>query len=579
MKPDRQSLSLADRSCSPNHTFMIQRKTYVIGHRNPDTDSIVSAIAYAELKRQKGLNACYPARAGKLTPQTEYILERFKIPVPEFIPDLVPKVGYFLTHPAVTVTESTTLWDALETMDRENVNILPVVDEQGKYKAVLHYNAFAQNITKKINPNRKAIIPTSMPLLVQMLKAQPLVTFGGDEVVKTRILVAGSSFESFKTHLETEIPSNALVLVGDREDVQRFSIESGARAVIITNGMPLAKGLRELAEQKKVTVMISPFDTSSTAFLILYSTPVRTMADEHTKPISVDSYVRTIRDPLSQSASHCLPVVDENNVVVGVFGESELIKEPNIDIIMVDHNELGQAVEGMDNYRILEIIDHHRLGNFSTRYPITFINRVVGATSTIVAGMYVEQKAMLTPGIAALLLAGILTDTLMLHSATTTETDREMAEYLSGLVDLDIERFGREIFDSAQQLTNVPAQEILIMDAKPYTACGKQFRVSQVEVNSTDELVERKAELLSELHIACSRNGYYFAALMITDLTALNSILIIDGDPEFIRKIAFPRTSEGVFVCRDILSRKKQLIPLLIEHMESVLGIPSRTSV
>jgi manganese-dependent inorganic pyrophosphatase len=557
----------------------MQRKTYVIGHRNPDTDSIVSAIAYAELKRQKGLSACFAARAGKLTPQTEYILERFKIPAPEFIPDLVPKVGYFLTHPAVTVSESTSLWDALETMDRENVNILPVIDEQGKYKAVLHYNAFAQNITKKVNPNRKAIIPTSIPLLAQMLKAQPIVMFGGEEVVKTRILVAGSSFDSFKKHLQTEIPSNALVLVGDREDIQRFSIENGARAVIITNGMPLAKGLRERATQKQVTVMISPFDTTSTAFLILYSTPVRTMADEQTKPISVDSYVRTVRELLAESPSHCLPVVDENNVVVGVFGESELIKAPNLDIIMVDHNELSQAVEGIDNYRILEIIDHHRLGNFSTNYPITFINRVVGATSTIVAGMYVEQKAVLTPGIAALLLAGILTDTLMLHSATTTDADREMAEYLSGLIDLDIERFGHEIFNAAQQLTDVPAQEILSMDAKSYTACGKQFRVSQVEVNTTNELVQRKAELLSELRTACSRDGLYFAALMITDLTALSSTLLIEGDAEFIRKVAFPRMSEGVFMCKDILSRKKQLIPLLIEQMESVLGIPSRTSV
>jgi manganese-dependent inorganic pyrophosphatase len=167
----------------------------------------------------------------------------------------------------------------------------------------------------------------------------------------------------------------------------------------------------------------------------------------------------------------------------------------------------------------------------------------------------------------------------MLHSATTTDTDREMAEYLSGLVDLDIARFGREIFNASQQLTNVPVPEILSMDAKPYTACGKQFRVSQVEVNSTDELIERKAELLSELRTACTSQGLYFAALMITDLTALSSILVIEGDPEFIRKVAFPRMSEGVFTCRDILSRKKQLIPLLIEQMESVLGILSRTSV
>ncbi len=557
----------------------MKKKTYVIGHRNPDTDSIVSAIAYAELKRQMGLEDCVPARAGKLTPQTEYILGRFNIPAPEYIPDLVPKVRYFISQPPVTVTESTSLWDALEKMERENVKILPVVDEAGRYKAVLNHNAFASNITRKINPHRKAIIPTSMTLLIQTLKAQPLVTFGGDEVVKSRILVAGSSTESFKQHLESEIPANALVLTGDREDIQRYSIERGARAVVVTNGMPLAKGLRELAEERKVTVMISPYDTSSTAFLILYSTPVRTMADERAQPVGVDSYVRSVRETLSETPSRCLPVVDDAGVVIGVFSEGDLIKEPNIDVIMVDHNELGQAVEGLDQYRILEILDHHRLGNFSTRYPITFINRVVGATATIVAGMYAEQKATLTPGIAALLLAGILTDTLMLRSATTTDADREMAEYLAGLVDLDIERFGREIFDSARRLTDVPAKDVLGMDAKPYTACGRAFAVSQVEVNAKEELMARTGELLAALADKRKAEGLYFAALMITDLTALSSVLLIDGDPEFVRRIVFPRLGDRIFMCSDILSRKKQLIPLLIEQMEAVLGQSERGSV
>lgn len=550
----------------------MNRKTYVIGHRNPDTDSIVSAVAYAALKRQQGWANCFPARAGKLTPQTEFILDRFGIQPPEYLPDLVPKVGYFLAGQPPTVAETTSLWDALERMESENVKILPVVDGEGRFKAVLNHNAFASNITKKINPHRKAIIPTSINLLLQTLKAQPLVTFDEGSVVRSRILVAASSLESFKKHLESEIPANALVLTGDREDIQRHSIESGARAVIITNGMPLAKGLRELAEERNVSVMISPYDTSSTAFLILYSTPVMTMADETARPVNAGSYVRSVRDALASVPSHCVPVVDDANVVVGVFSDSDLIKEPNIDVIMVDHNELGQAVEGMENYRILEILDHHRLGNFSTRYPITFINRVVGATSTIVAGMYVEQKAVLTPGIAGLLLAGILTDTLMLRSATTTDTDREMAEYLAGLVDLDIEAFGHEIFSSVRQLVAIPARDILGMDAKAYTACGKKFVVNQVEVNTTEELIGRKAELLAALGEKRTDERLYFAALMITDITALSSVLLIDGEPEFIRRIVFPRIENGVFMCRDILSRKKQLIPLLIEQMEAVLG-------
>lgn len=552
---------------------LMKRKTYVIGHRNPDTDSIVSAVAYAELKQQLGLQRCFPARAGKLTPQTEYILERFSVAAPEYIPELVPKVGYFLDKEPITAKETGSLWDALEVMDRDNLKILPIVDENGCYKSVLNYNAFASNITRKINPHRKAIIPTSIPLLISTLNAQPVVVCGGDEVVKSRILVAGSSIESFKEHLLTEIPANALVLTGDREDIQRFSIECGARAVIITNGTSLSKGLRELAEKHKVTVIISPYDTSSTAFLILYSTPVATMADADTKAVSSNSYVRTVREQLTESPSRSLPVVDDNNVVTGIFSEVDLIREPNIDIIMVDHNELGQAVEGLDNYRILEILDHHRLGNFSTRYPITFINRVVGATSTIVASMYSEKRAVLKPEIAGILLAGILTDTLVLRSATTTDTDREMAEYLAGLVDLDVEEFGKEIFESASRLKNLSVEDILGMDSKNYEACGRKFNVSQVEVGAMVDRWERQDEVLEALFERCAKNELYFAALMVTDIVALNSLLLIQGEDEFLKKMAFPLREKNVYVCRDILSRKKQLVPLLIEQMESALGV------
>lgn len=555
------------------------KTTYVIGHRNPDTDSIVSAIAYAELKRQLGWKNCIAARAGKLTPQTEYILDRFNIQPPVYIPDLIPKVGYYTNPNPVTVSKMTSLLTALEKMEKENVKILPVTSSDGRFRAVLNYNAFASNITKKIHPNRKSIIPTSTNLLLETLKAQPVVSFGGDEVMRSRIVVGASSKESFELQLRSEIPTNAIVLTGDREDIQRISVEQGVRALVIINGMTPAKGIRELAEKKGVTVMISPYDTSSTAFLILYSTPVSTMADTTAKCVNVNSYVRSVRELLDATPSHCVPVVDDAQKVVGVLSENDLLDDANIDVIMVDHNELTQAVEGLENYKILEILDHHRLGNFATRYPITFINRVVGATATIIASMYVEQKAVLTPKIAALLLAGILTDTLMLRSATTTDVDREMADYLGGLVDIDIETLGEDIFNSSRLLSNVKDVDLLNMDSKKYTACRKQFSVSQVEVNGTsDDLLHRKENIAAALAQKRQREGLYFAALMITDITALNSILMIDGDEEFLRHIVFPKMEDHIYICRDILSRKKQLIPLLIEQMENVLGADNRPS-
>lgn len=546
---------------------MNNRKTYVIGHRNPDTDSIVSAIAYAALKRSQGLNAI-AARAGKLTPQTEYILNKFGVPAPEFLPDLQPKVFHFINGPVQTVQEDVPLWQALEKMDKQSLVALPVTDSDGRYVAMLNHLSFTRNMTRNINPQCKAIIPTSISLLIKTLSAQPIVTFNQDEVVKSRILVAGSSSATFQEHLKTEIPANALVLVGDRTEVIRASIESGARALILTNRTPFPQKLKRLAEEHRVSVIISSYDTSSTSFLILYSTPVSLMADASTPPLNADDCVRDIRTALTASPSRCLPVIDTDKRIVGMFCESDLIEQPNVDIIMVDHNEIPLAVEGIDQFRILEIIDHHRLGNVSTKQPITFINRVVGSTSTIIAEMYRDQRVALTHSIAGLLLSGILTDTLILRSATTTDTDRIMANYLAGLLNLDAEAYGHEIFDNSSQLSNLTVDEMLSMDSKQYAAAGRTFTVSQVESGATHDLLKRREELIQGLKHRCAAQNLYFAALMITDLSTLNSVLLIAGDPRFIAAIPFPRLHDSTFLCKSILSRKKQLLPLLLEQLE-----------
>ncbi len=549
-----------------------QRKTYVFGHRNPDTDSIVSAVAYAALKRQQGLKRCMPVRAGKITPQTEYILKRFNVPVPEFIPDMNPKVEHFLDGPAVTVKEGVALWEALELMDRESVPALPIVDDAGHYKGLLTHHTFARNIIRKADPHRKAIIPTSIRLLLSTLNAQPLLTFAEGDVIKSRLLVAGASTASFEEVLKLELAERAIVVVEDREDIIELCIKSNVRAIVLTGASTLSKKLRSDAEKARISVMLSPYDVVSTIYLMLYTVPVSYMASEKIAAVQARALVREVRRDVAESPARCVAVVDEDNRVVGIFGERDLIKQPNIDIIMVDHNELAQAVEGLEHFRVIEIIDHHRLGNFPTRNPITFINRVVGATSTVVASLYQEQRASLSPEIAGILLSGILTDTLALRSATTTDIDRRMAEYLSGILNIDLETLGKDIFTHASRLSELSAEEMIGTDVKAYTASGKSFSVSQVEAGSIDELTDKIPEIVKALQLRCHQEKLYFAALMVTDITALNSVLVVAGDDPFIDRIAFPRLGENTFLCRGILSRKKQLIPLLLEQMEALLG-------
>lgn len=546
----------------------MEKTVYVIGHKNPDTDSVVSAAAYAELKRRVGMANVRAARAGAVNPQTEYIFDRFGVELPEFIPDLVPKVEYYYTREKATVSETTPLWEALGLMGQTDRKILPIADLEGRYKSMLHYGAFAQNILAKVNPQKKAVIPTSVGHLIQTIKAQAIVVFDENLLFKARMVVAALSTESFQRHMSADPADNKVVLVGDREEAQRIAVEAGVRVLIVTNGSIPGRELRELAERKRVSILVSPYDTSSTVLLAIYSTPVWTMGDESIKPVSRFDLIKRVRKAISESPSRCVPVIDEEGRVAGILTEGDLIREANIELIMVDHNEFSQAIDGIEHYRVLEVIDHHRLGSFSTSYPITFINRVVGSTSTIVASMFRETRTPLPKPLASILLCGILSDTIILQSATATDVDRDMAEYLASITDLDIQELGTDIMASASEAARRPAEEIVGMDVKEYSAFDKRISVSQIEVAGTAGIMERREEILAKLASYRLARSYYLSALMVTDINELSSLLFVEADREFHAYISYPRAELGVYVLKDILSRKKQLMPALMEMIE-----------
>jgi manganese-dependent inorganic pyrophosphatase len=550
----------------------LEKTIYVIGHRNPDTDSVVSAVAYARLKQLQGETRCFAIRAGKINPQTEYIFEHFGVKLPEYLPDLVPRVEYYLAGEPAMVNEEVSVWEALELLQKEDSKVLPIVDRNGIYRSMLHYRGFANYIIANISPRKKSSFPLALNHLAATIHAQPVTLFSGDEVRKSPIVVAASYTAHFKGHLEAEGAENALVIVGDRWDIQRCCIEMKVRALILSGGNTLSKELSALAEQNKVTVLISPFDTTSTAMLIIYSTPVGVLGDT-VNPIRLHDPVRNFREALSKAPSRCLPVVDDEGKAAGVIFEGDLIKEPNINVIMVDHNEPGQAIEGIENYKILEVIDHHRLGNLSTRYPITFINRVVGATCTIITNLYREQKVPLEKGMASILLCGILADTLVLQSATTTETDIEAAEYLSSITGLEIKVLGHDLQNAANQINSLSARELIELDMKEYAERGVTFLVSQIETDNPGALVERRAEIAAALEEARAIKDHLFSALLVTDVTVLDSLLFVTGKKSFTSHVNFPITGQGIYVLKEVVSRKKQLMPLLAELVEKAAGL------
>ena len=543
----------------------MKKTIYIIGHKNPDTDAVVSAYAYAKLKNLLGYSEYVAARAGHLNPQTRYIFEKFAVTRPEYIPDLIPKVKYFMQDNVECVNENVSVWEAIGRMEQQEDRVTPIVDKDGKYVSLLHYSGFAKGVLTILNPEKKHSLPTSINLILKTLNAQPLIVIDGDKTFKASIHVGSSSIESFTKRLDAHRSENLVVIASDREDIQRVCIERKIKLLIITSGCVIDKKLRELAEKNGVSVIVSPYSTSPTSMLIAYSMPVYEMGDKEIKTVSMNDTVSKIKDILKDAHCKYLPVVDEDNKVIGIVSEHDLLKEPNVEVILVDHNEIAQAVEGVEHYKIKEVIDHHRIGAIPTKDPITFINRPVGSTATQIAGLYQEYKVPIPKDVASLLLCGILSDTLILQSATTTDTDRDAVEYLSSITDLDYKELGNEIIKAGSNIKGRDASDLIHQDMKEYVEGKVSYTASQIEVGNTREVMDRKADFLKELEIERRGRKTLFSCLLVTDITNLSSILLIDYDSKFEQFITWPKMEDKVYYLQGVVSRKKQLIPLITE--------------
>lgn len=549
----------------------MKNTTYVIGHKNPDTDSVVSAVAFAKLKNLLGENEYVPARAGKLNPQTEYIFERFNLPVPEYIQDLVPKVAYYMNDVSeiISVNENDSLWNAVSLMQKNGTQVLPVVDSEGKYKSLVHYNVFAKEVLSILNPEHHISISTSVNLMLNSLKGKAITVSNENDVQKCLIVVGGASVESLSKTLDAHSNEKIIVITGDRDDLQNLCVEKKIHALIITAGKMPKDEIVAKAKANNVSILGSSFDNASTAILVSYSSPVSAVADNEILPIHNMDTLKKVKPLLQKSPSYSLPVIDDNDKLIGMISESDLLKDPNVQVSMVDHNEITQAVEGIENYTIREIIDHHRINAISTKSPMTFINRPVGSTATQIANMYRENKVELSKEIASILLCGVLSDTLILQSATTTDVDREVAEYLGKVSGLDIQAIGKDILSAGSKIGSRSAEEIINQDMKEFSENSENGKVtytaSQIEVEDPAELLARKKEFFAELELTRRSHNCLFSALLVTDIVKLTSVMLVASDEKFVPFITFPKQEENIYILKDVVSRKKQLIPMLTE--------------
>lgn len=545
---------------------MVKEVTFVIGHKNPDTDSIVSAIALAELKKAQGMENVEAARAGDINPQTGFILDYFGMTPPRYLPDVHVKARDIMSTDVVVVGEDEPIEKVMGIMRREKVRFIPVIGSDDRPRGVVTLTDLALKYVVTIEAERSREVTTSLKNIVSTLGAEATVDFLGDTDLALSVYVGAMAEESFLKTVSRKDPARCAVIVGDRTDIQRRSVEMGMGLLIVTGGFRVQAGIVEAAKAGNVSVVVSPHDTATTALLVRLSTPARAICDPEFETVSPDEPVEVLRHRLTGTTG--LLVLDEEGSLLGIITRSSLLRPSPTNLVLVDHNELGQAVDGADEANIVEVIDHHRIGNFTTSHAIPFTCEPVGSTSTLVADLYRRSGLEIRKEVAGILLGGVLSDTVMLKSPTTTEKDRDTVRWLEEKSTLDHRTYGEEIFSATSSLKKRGAVAVVRGDHKVFEAKGRKFGIGQVETIGFDEFQVEKEKLLEELKKIKVEKDLKLSALLVTDIVMGTSLLLAEGEKEVLMNLGYPKVDEHTHELKNVISRKKQVVP----HILSVLN-------
>jgi manganese-dependent inorganic pyrophosphatase len=539
----------------------------VIGHRNPDTDAICSAIGYAEFKRRTGMTEAVAARCGDTNDRIDFVLNSFGVPAPKFVADVSPKISDVMQRKILSVRPDSTAAEALRLMDEKNLRILPVMDAEQKCRGLLSLFKLSKFLFPAVSrhpgqQNSREVL-SSLSSLARTLDGKLVVGIDAEREDELILMIGAMGLESFAARLDKFPPEKSCVIVGDRRDIQNIAIREGVRVLIVTGGIEVDSKTAEAARKKSVSVITSPHDTATTASLCRAAVAVRHVLNEEFLCFRENAPLAAVREEATASGYLAFPVLDGEGQTVGILSKTDFLKTVSRKLILVDHNELSQAVQGADEVEIIEIIDHHRLGSMATQQPILFRNEPVGSTSTIVADCFFRSGVELSRPIAGLLLAGVVSDTLNLTSPTTTTRDMEILRKLEEIAQVNARAFTEKLFASGSLLTLKPAPQAVATDCKEYAEAGFKFSVAQIEEIGFEQFWKRKDELLAALEDYRAKRAYLFSTLLVTDVATQSSLLLVVGDEKFIKRIDHPRLEPGIYELRDVVSRKKQLLPYL----------------
>lgn len=549
---------------------------YVIGHKNPDTDAICSAIGHAALLRATGDEPhAIAARCGDLSQRTGWVLERAGIDAPPLVQDVRVTAGMICHREIVQVLETDTFLTAHRRMLAASVRSVPVLGTGGNVTGLLNYiDLLGLLLPAQTEGISVRTVHVSLSKLADTLEAAsagaPLPSAYEEEDLI--LLVGASSQRSVDDRLKVAIDDGTigrfLVICGDRPGVQRSAIAHGARALLVTGDNPVSQEIRDYAASSGVVLLMCRQDTASASTLMRCSRTVRNVMRTEFVTVPASEPVSRVRKRVATIDQTMFPVCDANGQMLGVLTKSDLVDPPRLRLALVDHNEYAQAVNGVEEAEITEVIDHHRLaGDLVSREPIRYLNEPVGSTSTLVARKFMYRMIQPDPGVALCLCAGIIADTLYLTSPTTTALDREMLTWLAAAAKIDPQVFAEEFFGVGSLIISATPVEILNADRKEFSEDGFKVSISQVEERGLHGFDGRREELETALQQLVDTHQYDLAVLAVTDIVGHHSLILARGQEAILNKIPFERLDDTLFDAPGVVSRKKQLFPAVSDAL------------
>ncbi len=536
-------------------------KVYILGHKHPDTDSICSVIGYADLLNRFEPDKYIPARCGELNAETEFVLSHLEIIPPMYIESVDPKVSDIQFPSPISAVKDAPTIDIAKLMELHGIKNIPITDENGTLVGLVSESDLAKAYVTRLKIEQLHVFPIKVETLAKILKAQ--IIFSSREVLDGKVYTV---IDALHVAL-SKLTKDDVAIVGDNEPAQLALITSGIAALIIANGAPVGERVIKTAKEKGTPILATELDAFGVGKMINLSLPVEMIMTPDVPILRPDDSIEYAKKLVYGSKFRTACVIDDDKKLLGVVTRTTLLQDVRKSVILLDHNEYTQAVDGIEEADILEIIDHHRIGTVNTLKPVKFLNDPVGSTSTIITTKFIESGVEPTKKIAAVLLSGILSDTLVMKLSTTTSKDLKAIDYLSKIADIDPNEYGTKLIEAGMKFDGLSLEEVITRDVKKYMLFGKNVMISQVMVSSFDYVEKQMPDIKNTLEKLKESNGVDCFFTLFTNIFENTSDLFVSADEICLSKLEMRNQPVRL---KGVMSRKKDFLPQLGQMLRNM---------